>query len=1147
MDTMCTSFQKLQNLVIELNLGRSCSTLYLNICISCAFIYIPQKELAEFVEQSSGQAVEELLSLHKKRYPEGGTHMKKKILSMLMVLALMLGLLPAAAPHAHAEGGNEASVTIDGVTTEYATLEEALETAYFTSVTIDLLTDVTVETTIELFSSENILLRGNGYSITGTGANGTIYNQNANLILDHVHVRNSSGSTTEVVEIRSDGTLTIQNDASVVSEASNAIVNQGTLIITGGTVETYSESKYAIFSENAATRLETSADNDITVTSNNKNALLVMSGSLTIAGDLHMGGVWVTHAYGSEQIADVKVSGALTGDPISVQYDHFNTLDTSDLAMIAPAEGYTITEADAAMIKPQDIDFSSCLGEDGWIWAKYAHVHRSSDEQYQPLDNGKHAFTCTCGETVWEDCEYKQAYNHEHHWLECIHCGYIEPDSMEQHTLQNCKCECGYLGHQADAWTADSDQITHTGTCINCDEFLREEHVGVWGMDDDSHWWTCAKNCGYQEIKGSHGWSEWICRDDQNVHYRQCYCGAFQEEGHTDSDDDLYCEKCEGKVCYDTNDDHKCDDCELWLDDLCTDDNNDHLCDAKLCGKRLEKWCDDEDNNHRCDTAACGRYLRERCRDEDHDWFCDVCRIDLCDHRVTDFVANEDNTHTGICVYCDRSITQPCEFTDGQEWDDSTHWDYCICGRLGNEGPHTYSDVESKTPKGHVLMCNGCDDTISEAHQFVDGVCAVCETEQTALDDVYVGGIGLKSGDYLDLAGNRRSTKPEGGYAHYENGVLTLHNYCYEGDGFLWKEEPSDQLGDVIPYTAALYATTDLILELSGENSLSNMSDTADGTQLDGIAAEQTLTVCGQGALTVLADNDGIHMQGGDMILKEGILYLGVLQEVENDGWIDIAIGDDGIATRDGDVIIEGGDVTINSNDHGMDVNGDVIIRGGSVAVTADDDGLNVEQDIIILNGEVFVEAEDYGLDSDRGSVTIAGGYVDIRAEEWSGIDAENTVEISGGEVYISACDAGISADYVIISGGYMEIEGDWVDVYAVKEITLYVDLPEDAYMEDAGYDVMLGSYETLVIDGTTEKPTPSVGYYDGKILLENIPGGMVVMVVGYTDGQMTELQMVEVVAGDIEVSEDVLACGAGKAFFMNGGFAPIHRGLLID
>ena len=65
MDTMCTYLQKLQNLVIELNLGRGCSTLYLNICISRAFIYIPQKELAEFVEQSSGQAVEELLSLHK--------------------------------------------------------------------------------------------------------------------------------------------------------------------------------------------------------------------------------------------------------------------------------------------------------------------------------------------------------------------------------------------------------------------------------------------------------------------------------------------------------------------------------------------------------------------------------------------------------------------------------------------------------------------------------------------------------------------------------------------------------------------------------------------------------------------------------------------------------------------------------------------------------------------------------------------------------------------------------------------------------------------------------------------------------------------------------------------------------------------------
>jgi hypothetical protein len=108
------------------------------------------------------------------------------------------------------------------------------------------------------------------------------------------------------------------------------------------------------------------------------------------------------------------------------------------------------------------------------------------------------------------------------------------------------------------------------------------------------------------------------------------------------------------------------------------------------------------------------------------------------------------------------------------------------------------------------------------------------------------------------------------------------------------------------------------------------------------------------------------------------------------------------------------------------------------------------------------------------------------------------------------------------------------------------VDLPEDAYMEDTGYEVIIDGDECLVIDCRTEELPPSVGYYNGKILLENIPEGMVVMVAGYTDGQMTELQVVEDVDGDIEISEDVLACEESKAFFMNGGFAPVHMGLLI-
>ena len=49
---------------------------------------------------------------------------------------------------------------------------------------------------------------------------------------------------------------------------------------------------------------------------------------------------------------------------------------------------------------------------------------------------------------------------------------------------------------------------------------------------------------------------------------------------------------------------------------------------------------------------------------------------------------------------------------------------------------------------------------------------------------VWVGGVEMAEGTYLPInADSTTDTMPDDGYAHYENGVLTLHNYCYSGMG----------------------------------------------------------------------------------------------------------------------------------------------------------------------------------------------------------------------------------------------------------------------------------------------------------------------------------------------------------------------------
>lgn len=820
----------------------------------------------------------------------------------------------------------------------------------------------------------------------------------------------------------------------------------------------------------------------------------------------------------------------------------------------------------------------------GGVTTEYAHIHQPSGG-YTALGDDQHSFDCACGETITEDCEYGWQGDNEEHWLECVYCWHMDTSSVEAHRPgADCLCECGFYAHQAEIWTVHSeDENLHTGTCSVCHETVVSGHDLTWGWDDEEHWTACSQDCGYKAAVFPHQWCDWM-PNVGGFHYRNCGCGMVQEERHTDSDSDLFCDICGGNMCVDGNGDHICDNCHYTMEELCADADGDHRCDTELCGIRIPALCADGDGDHICDTAACAAFLSELCADGNGDWLCDVCLTDLCSHWLVDPAYNGDNTHTGICGTCKRTITEPCDEFYGIWWDETTHQRYCSCRRTYPEEPHNYSRLHSTTPVSHLLECSDCSSSIYEEHRFSSGSCVICETEQTEVFDVYVGGVGLKSGDYLDLAGNVSSEKPAGGYAHYENGVLTLHNYDFDGEGFLWKEDST------CVYTASLYAAVDLILELSGENSLTNTSDMTD-KERDGIAAERSLTVRGDGSLTVLADNDGIYGRNGSLTVEEGSVYLGLLEYDEYGDLIENEeIGDDGIDV-DGDVIVTGGELTVNANDHGMDINGNVIIRGGFVDVTADDDGLNVEDDIVILGGDVAVCADDYGLDSDDGSVIIAGGHVDVDTDTWSGICAGDNVEIYGGALYVYAGEAGIDGSHVTVYGGYAEISGGWVDIYC-EAITLHVDLPEDATMDEYPDETYIDSAGALIIDadhacidrysadhicdtcgdevgvheaaegkhtcdhcgggvthchdGTNDALCDVCGknVYLGRnarheILLENVPAGLTLIIVGYDGGQLKAVQVVQSVSGNFTIDDSVLACEEVLTFFLDSGFIP--------
>lgn len=112
-----------------------------------------------------------------------------------------------------------------------------------------------------------------------------------------------------------------------------------------------------------------------------------------------------------------------------------------------------------------------------------------------------------------------------------------------------------------------------------------------------------------------------------------------------------------------------------------------------------------------------------------------------------------------------------------------------------------------------------------------------------------------------------------------------------------------------------------------------------------------------------------------------------------------------GIVCKD-DLVIAGGNITVNSASHGLDANNSVRIAQGSIAIDAGKDGIHAED----------------GDDSTTGFVYIAGGKLDIEAEG-DGISAYLYALIADGEFDILA-GGGYKNGQSHSSGGYGDFMG---------------------------------------------------------------------------------------------------------------------------
>ncbi len=177
---------------------------------------------------------------------------------------------------------------------------------------------------------------------------------------------------------------------------------------------------------------------------------------------------------------------------------------------------------------------------------------------------------------------------------------------------------------------------------------------------------------------------------------------------------------------------------------------------------------------------------------------------------------------------------------------------------IGELGSNASIGVSVDSNHGMVISGGGkdyADKFFSDSGAYVIAIDG--EDLELLETEVHVGHAVLKNGEYTTDGQSTTTTKPEsGGYAHFENGVLTLHNFTYSGGGY---------------YLSAIYCNHALTIKVEGENSITRVvtaTDTDTKMALRGIRVEH-------GKLTIIGDSKDdslrVVVDGHDDVSASGI------------------------------------------------------------------------------------------------------------------------------------------------------------------------------------------------------------------------------------------------------------------------------------
>lgn len=222
--------------------------------------------------------------------------------------------------------------------------------------------------------------------------------------------------------------------------------------------------------------------------------------------------------------------------------------------------------------------------------------------------------------------------------------------------------------------------------------------------------------------------------------------------------------------------------------------------------------------------------------------------------------------------------------------------------------------------------------------------------------------------------------------------------------------------------TAALYVEQSdktVVTAADGtENTISSGADFDENSKIDGaVYSKSDLSLNGGGTLNVNAEYKHALVCNDDLVITSLTLNATAPQDTvhANDSVrikeanINLTAGDDGITVSNDDstdyLYIASGNIMINECYEGLEA-GDITIDGGKITVNCEDDGLNSVSLMTVNDGDISV--------------------INTNGNDADGFDSNGSLVINGGTVYISLKNSASNSvfDYGNENGGEFVING---------------------------------------------------------------------------------------------------------------------------